>query len=265
MTDTHVHYAPINGLNMYYEIHGTGEPLLLLHGNLSAIGTSFGKMIPELAKTRQIIAVDQQAHGHTADIDRPLSIGQMVKDTVALLEYLGLNRVDIFGYSNGSVVALQIAIEYPALVRKLIMMAVSYNLDGLQPGLLENIKDIQPEHLAGSKWQEEYARVAPHPENWPVLIEKIKQLDQTLPEWSEETIQGIKSPALIIVGDADIIRPEHAVEMFKLMGGGVMRTDGSLPQSQLAILPGTAHETLPDRPEWVVSMATTFLNLPVKA
>ncbi|MBA3869618.1 MAG: alpha/beta hydrolase [Anaerolineae bacterium] len=259
------HYAPINGLNMYYEIHGEGQPLVLLHGNFSAIGTSFGQMIPELAKTRQIVAIDQQGHGRTADIDRPLSPAQMAKDTIALLDYLGLKQVDIFGYSNGSVVALQIAIEHPVLVRKLVLMAITYNTTGLHEGLLEGIKQLQPEHLAGSKWQEEYARVAPQPENWPLLVEKTKTMDENLPDWSAETIQALKSPALIIGGDNDIIRPEHTIEMFKLLGGAVMRMDGSLSQSQLAILPGTSHEMLVDRPEWLVSMATYFLNVPVKA
>src|SRR5690242_5905231 len=113
LTDTHGHYALINGLNMYYEVHGAGKPLLMLHGNLSAIESSFGQIWPELAKTRQIIAVEQQAHGRTADIDRPLTIQRMAKDTLALLDYLGLDTVDIFGYSNGSVIALQIAIDHP--------------------------------------------------------------------------------------------------------------------------------------------------------
>jgi pimeloyl-ACP methyl ester carboxylesterase len=254
------HYAPINGLNMYYEVHGTGEPLVLLHGNLSGIDSSFGKLLPELAKTRQVIAVEQQGHGRTADIDRPLSITQMAQDTVALLRYLGVEKTDIFGYSNGSVVALEIAIKHPALVRKLILMAVSYNADGLQPGMLDAIETLQPEHLAGTPWEAEYMRIAPHPENWPKLLEKVKQLDHEMPSWSPETIRAIQSPVLIIVGDADIVRPEHTVEMFKLLGGGVMRADGGRTQSQLAILPGTTHEGLVNRPEWVGSMATLFLD-----
>ena len=260
MTDTHGHYAPINGLNMYYEVHGEGKPLLLLHGNLSGIESSFGQIWPELAKTRQIIAVDQQAHGRTADIDRPLTIQQMAKDTLALLDYLGLDTVDIFGYSNGSVIALQIAIDHPERVDKLILMAVSYKLDGLHPGLLEGIQNLKPEYLEGTKWQQDYARIAPHPENWPVLLKKIQQMDGTLPEWTDEDIRAITSPTLIIAGDNDIIRPEHTVEMFKLLGGGVLRMDGSVCPSQLAVLPGTSHEMLVDRGEWVSSMVKAFLD-----
>src|SRR5438094_514759 len=129
-------YAPVNGLNMYYEIHGTGEPLVLLHGALSAIGTSFGKLLPTLAETRQVIAVEQQAHGRTADIDRPLTIEQMAEDTAALLSHIGIEQADIFGYSMGAGIALHMAIKHANLVRKLVLAAVTYNNDGFHPGLL---------------------------------------------------------------------------------------------------------------------------------
>src|SRR5258708_7013504 len=151
-------YANVNGLKMYYEIHGTGRPLVLLHGALSAIGTSFGKLLPSLAKTRQVIAIEQQAHGHTADIDRPLTIEQMADDTAALLQHIGIEHADIFGYSMGAGIALQIAIGHLDLVRKLVVAAVTYNSDGFHPGLLAGMETLKPEDLAGSPWQEEYAR-----------------------------------------------------------------------------------------------------------
>src|SRR5437763_6903049 len=141
--------ASVNGLTMYYEVHGAGRPLVLLHGALSAIGTSFGKVLPSLAKTRQVIAIEQQAHGHTADIDRPLTIEQMADDTTALLRHLGIEEADIFGYSLGAGIALRIAIRHSDLVRKLVLAAATYNTDGFHPGMLAGLETLKPEDLAG--------------------------------------------------------------------------------------------------------------------
>jgi pimeloyl-ACP methyl ester carboxylesterase len=261
-TEAQTGYAPVNGLEMYYEVHGTGRPLVLLHGNLSAINVDFGRILPSFAKSRQIVAVEQQAHGHTADIDRPLSIRLWAEDTVALLRHLGIEQADLFGYSSGSAVAMQIAIEHPELVGKLVLASASYRLDGLHPGLLDGIQQLQPEHLAGTPFQEEYARIAPNPDDWPTLISKIKQMDADLPEWSPEDIQAIKAPTLLIVGDSDIVRPEHAVEMFRLLGGGVVGDIAGLPRSRLAVLPGTTHITLVHRGDWLSSMVGEFLDAP---
>jgi pimeloyl-ACP methyl ester carboxylesterase len=256
-------YAPVNGLNMYYEIHGTGEPLVLLHGAFSAIGTSFGKLLPILAETRQVIAVEQQAHGRTADIDLPLTIEQMTEDTAALLSYIGIEHADLFGYSMGAGIALHIAIKHPHLVRKLVLAAVTYNNDGFHPGLLAGMENLQPEHLAGTPWQEEYARIAPKPEDWPQLVAKVKYMNSHIPDLSAEAIRSIKAPTLLIIGDSDIIRPEHAVELFRLLGGGVSGDAVSLPHSQLAVLPGTTHVTLIERADWLLSMMTAFLDAPM--
>jgi pimeloyl-ACP methyl ester carboxylesterase len=253
-------YAQVNGLNMYYEIHGTGRPLVLLHGNLSTIEVDFGRMIPTLAKTRQVIAVEQQAHGHTADIDRPLTIQNWADDSAALLRHLGVEDADVFGYSSGSAVALQMAIDHPELVRKLVLASASYALDGLHPEVLGGVQQIQPEHLAGTPFEEAYARVAPRSEDWPVLIEKIKQMDSDLPEWPVETIKNLGKPVLLVIGDSDIVRPEHAVEFFRLLGGGVVGDISGLPSSRLAVLPGTTHITLVHRADWLASMVEEFLE-----
>jgi pimeloyl-ACP methyl ester carboxylesterase len=253
-------YAQVNGLNMYYEIHGTGRPLVLLHGNLSTIEVDFGRIMPALARTRQVIAVEQQAHGHTADIDRPLTIQNWTDDTAALLRSLDVTGADVFGYSSGSAVALQLAIDHPSLVRKLVLASTSYRLDGLHPEVLGGIEQIQPEHLAGTPFEEAYARVAPRPEDWPVLIEKVKQMDSELPEWPAETIKNLGKPVLLVIGDSDIVRPEHAVEMFRLLGGGVMGDMTGLPSSRLAVLPGTTHVTLVHRADWLASMVEEFLE-----
>jgi pimeloyl-ACP methyl ester carboxylesterase len=254
-------YAAVNGLQMYYEIHGTGSPLVLLHGAFSTIESDFAKLLPVLAQTRQVIAVEQQGHGHTADIDRPLSYAQMADDTAALLQQLNIARADLFGYSMGGGVALQFAIRHPNQVRKFIFAGgTTYSLDGFYPGMLEGIAGLQPEHLAGTPWQQAYARLAPHPEDWPTLIAKTKELDLTFKGWTPEEIQALKTPGLLIIGDSDIVRPEHVVEMFRLMGGGVVRDVMGLPNSQLAILPGTTHVTVMDRTDWLASMTNAFLD-----
>ena len=257
-------YVPVNGLKMYYEIYGSGRPLVLLHGNLSTIGTSFGKVLPRLASTRRMIAVEQQGHGHTADIDRPFSLDQWAQDTTALLHHLGIEQADFFGYSSGGAVALEIALRSPVLVRKLVWAGgTSYRRDGHYPELLAAGAAMKPEDLDGSPFQQAYASVAPHPENWHRLVEKIAALDRTIEDWSREAIQSIKAPALLIIGDSDIVRPEHTVEMFRLFGGGVVGDLVGLPRSQLAVLPGTTHVTLADRAEWLASMITAFLDAPM--
>jgi len=258
-------YASVNGLNMYYEVHGTGQPLVLLHGAFSAIDTSFGKLLPPLAKSRQVIAFELQAHGRTADIDRPLTLEQMADDTAAALKQLGMERADIFGYSMGASVALYLAIRHPDALRKLVLASVTYTWSGIHPGLMEGMADMKPEMMFGSPWHEEYTRIAPHPEDFAKLFAKKTQMDQQTKDLPSETIRAIKAPTLFIIGDSDLVRPEHAVEMFRLLGGGVFGdTPSGLPNSQLAILPGTSHVTLVDRVDWLVSMIDAFLDAPIK-
>jgi pimeloyl-ACP methyl ester carboxylesterase len=256
-------YASVNGLTMYYEIHGSGAPLVLLHGALSATETSFGALLPGLAKDRQVIAVDQQAHGRTADVDRPLTVPQMADDTAALLQHLGVERADFFGYSMGAGVALEIAVRRPDLVRKLVLASVTFNNDGFHPGILEGIGSMTPDALAGSPFEEEYLRTAPNPQDWPALITKVQQLDHDPPEVAPEVVRSIEAPALIVLGDSDVIRPEHAVELFRLLGGGVAGDVVGLPSSQLAILPGTTHVTLPSRGDLLLAMIPLFLDAPM--
>jgi pimeloyl-ACP methyl ester carboxylesterase len=260
-------YASVNGLSMYYEIHGAGSaqraPVVMLHGGLSTIETDFGMILPTFAKTWQVIAIEQQGHGHTADVDRPLRIEQMAEDTVALLRHLNIENADFFGYSMGGSIALAIAVRYPDLVRKLVCAGgVTYNPDGLYPELLEVEAKMKPEDLAGSPFEAAYAKMAPNPENWPALLAKMIELDMTFAGWPPEDIQAINAPTLLIIGDADICRPEHVVQMFRLLGGGVPGDLYGLPRSQLAVLPGTTHVTLVHRADWLISMAGEFLDAP---
>lgn len=148
-------------------------------------------------------------------------------------------------------------------MRKLIVASVTYNNDGFQPGLLAGMENLKPENLAGTPWQEEYARIAPKPEDWPTLVAKVKQLDLHIQDWPDEAISSIQAPTLIIIGDSDIVRPEHAVEMFRLLGGGVPGDLTGLPRSQLAVLPGTTHVTVVERAGWLVSMIEAFLDAPM--
>jgi pimeloyl-ACP methyl ester carboxylesterase len=253
-------YAPIHGLDMYYETHGNGWPLVMLHGNLSTIEVDFGAVIPPLAKNHHVIGVEQQAHGHTADINRPLSTRTWTNDTAALLEYLGVRDADILGYSSGAAVALQLAIEHPELVRKLVLLSPAYRADGMHPGILDGIQELKPEHLAGTPFEQSYARSAPRPADWPQLIEKIREMDKEMVEWPAETISAIGKPVMLVIGDSDIIRPEHAVEMFRLLGGGVAGDVAGLPRSRLAVMPGSTHITLVQRGEWLAPMIDEFLE-----
>jgi pimeloyl-ACP methyl ester carboxylesterase len=261
-TPTKKGYAFVNGLEMYYEIHGKGQPLVLLHGAYSSINTSFGKLIPILAKTRQVIAVDLQGHGHTADIDRPLSYVQMADDTSALLSKIGITNADVFGYSIGGSTALQIAIRHPELVRKLVLASAYFRSDGYYPEVLDTIPYFTPEVFAGSPIEEEYKRVAPNPQDFPKLVEKLKNLVSEKFSWEAETIRSIKAPALILAGDSDSIRPEHALELFRLFGGGVVGDMAGLPDSQLALLPSTTHISILEKTDSLISLIVPFLDAP---
>lgn len=257
-------YVSVNGLEMYYEIHGEGQPLVLVHGAFSATGTSFGRLLPGLSKTRKVVALEMQGHGHTADIDRPLSLEFMADDVAAAIQALDLEPADLFGYSMGANVALLTAIRHPEVLRKLIFASSTYRMDGIQPGLMENLGSMKPEMMHGSPWHEEYMRIAPHPEDFNKLFAKKTQMDQQTKDIPAEAIQAIKAPVLIVIGDSDLVRPEHAVEMFRLLGGGVFGdTPAGLPNSQLAVLPGTSHVGVADRAEWLSPMINSFLDAPM--
>jgi pimeloyl-ACP methyl ester carboxylesterase len=255
-------YAAVNGLQMYYEIHGTGEPLVVIHGSFMTIEL-MGKLIPELARRRQVIAVELQGHGHTADVDRPITYEGLADDTAALLRHLGIGSADLYGFSLGAGVVLQVAIRHPALVRKLVIVSGSYTSAGMYPEVLAAIEQITPELFAGTPWREAYDRTAPDPEAFPTLVARLRQLDMTPYAWPPEAVRAIAAPTLIVVGDSDGTRPEHAVELFRLRGGGVFGDIAGLPAAQLAILPGTTHLGILERADWLVPMVEAFLDAPM--
>jgi pimeloyl-ACP methyl ester carboxylesterase len=266
MNGTKGDYAEVNGLRMYYEVHGTGRPLVLLHGAYQTIDT-IGPILPGLAETRRVIAPELQGHGRTADVDRPITYEGMADDAAALIRHLGIDRPDAFGFSMGGGVALQLAIRHPGSVRRLVAASASYTSDGMQPELHEMVPSITPEMFAGSPMEAAYQELAPNPEDFPTLVEKLKRLDITPFAWPAEDIRGIEAPTMIVVGEADIVRLEHAVEMFRLLGGGAMGDLAGLSKHQLAVLPGTAHFIPPgsgvlDRTGWLLPMAQAFLDAP---
>jgi pimeloyl-ACP methyl ester carboxylesterase len=259
-------YAHVNGLEMYYEVHGTGEPLILLHGGVGAI-EMFGEVLPLLAQGRQVIAADLQAHGRTADIDRPLRLEAMADDIRALIEHLGLEEANVMGYSLGGGVALQTAIRHPQVVRKLVLVSIPFSRDGWYPEVRAGMEQMGPEAAEPMKqtpMYEVYSSVAPRPEDWPVLLTKLGQLLGQDYDWSEG-VAAIEAPTMIVVGDADSVRTAHAVEFFELLGGGKADAgwDGSrMPNARLAVLPGTTHYDIFSSPA-LASAVTPFLDAPV--
>ena len=259
-------YAPVNGLNMYYEVHGQGRPLVLLHGAYMTIDL-MGPLLAGLAEMRQVIAFEAQGHGRTADIDRPITYEQMADDAGALIRHLGLDSADVFGYSMGGGTALQLAIRHPALVRRLVLASTTFSSDGMPAVALEMFPTITPEMFAGSPIEEAYLRLAPNPGDFPKLVEKLTKLDTTDFAIPEEDIRAITAPTLMVLGDSDGVRLEHAVEFFRLRGGGVMGDLQGMPESQLAVLPATSHFVPPgsgllDRADWLLAMVRPFLDPP---
>ncbi len=260
-------YAPVNGLNLYYEMHGAGQPLILVHGGLGTV-QMMAEMIPFLAEKRQLIAVELQGHGHTADVDRPFSYEQMADDIAALIHHLGIEKADLAGYSLGGGVALRTAIRHADAVRKLVVISAPHTRNGWYPEILAGQAAVSGELArtwVGSPMQQAYASVAPEPENWPRLADKTGQLLLQDYDWSAD-VAAMGVPTLILLGDADSVRPADAVAMFELLGGG--KGDGAmagLPQSQLAILPGTTHFTIVSRTDLLRPVIESFLDTPITA
>ena len=239
------HYADVNGIKLYYETHGTGRPLILLHGGLGAI-EMFGPNLPALAKGRRVIGVDLQAHGRTADIDRPLSVELMADDIAALIKHLKLERPDIMGYSLGGGVALQTAIRHPEVAGKLVVVSTVFKRSGYYSDILAQQAQVNAaaaDAMKQTPMYQLYSSIAPRPQDWPRLLGKIGEAMKKDFDFSKE-IAAIKATTLIVAGDADIFPPAHAVQLFALLGGGQRDPgwDGAgRPKSRLAILPGLTH------------------------
>ena len=257
-------YAPVNGLQMYYELHGSGgTPLVLLHGGLFDIDQQFGEVLPTLAATRQVIAADFQAHGRTNDIDRGLTSAGLASDVVGLLEHLEVARADVFGFSVGGAVALHLAIRHPELVRKVIVSSASFNRDGDRPENSEAVGSMTVDMIAGTPMEQAYAAKSPHPDRLQDLLDKLGAFDEGAPGWSDADIQGIAAPTLITVGDCDAVKLEHAVRFLQLRGGDVNGDFVGVPSSQLAVFPGSTHFFGMARTALVLDVVQTFLDAPM--
>jgi pimeloyl-ACP methyl ester carboxylesterase len=267
MAQSNGKYANVNGLKMYYEIHQPSEqtsikgfPLVLIHGGGSTIGTTFGRILPTLAKTHQVIAVEMQAHGHTADIDRPLSFEQDSDDIAELLKQLNINKADIFGFSNGASTTIQFAIRHPELVNKIIVASTMYRKDGAYPWFWEMMENPTFEGMP-QPYKDAYLQINPNKEALYAMYKRDVARMQSFKDIKDEDIKGIKTPALMIAGDRDVVRPEHLVEMCHLM-----------QHAQLMILPGGHGDYIgelttvkPDTREYpALAVIETFLNENVK-
>jgi pimeloyl-ACP methyl ester carboxylesterase len=218
-------YATVNGLKMYYEIHGSGMPLVLIHGGGSTIRSTFGRILPELARTHQVIAVELQAHGHTPDRDQPLSFEQDADDVAALLKGLRIEKADVLGFSNGGTTALRIAIRHPELVNRLVLASTTYKRDGMQPGFFEGMQQASLESMP-QPLKEAYLEANPDPQGLQAMFARDVARMLNFKDIPDADIRSIKAPALVINSDAEVVRAEHALELAR-----------TLPNARLAILP----------------------------
>ena len=246
-------YAPVNGLRMYYEVHGTGLPLVLLHGGLMTIDLSFGDIWPELATDRQVIATELQGHGRTADIDRDIELRYLAGDVAALLDHLGIGQADVLGFSLGGGVALQLALDQPDRVGRVILASVSYAGDGFHAEISDPAQHATSTRMPTAEdfrqMRDAYARLAPDPGHFDVFAAKTSQAAGSLEGWTAEELGRIAAPVLLVFGDHDFIRLEHAVEMH-----------GLIPGAQLAVLPGATHMGVLRRTDLIVPMVRDFLR-----
>jgi pimeloyl-ACP methyl ester carboxylesterase len=245
-------FASINGNDVYYEVHGLVRngvpPLVLLHGGGDTIETSFGCILPQLARNRRIVAFERQGYGHTADVDRPFTFEQFADDTTALLDHLEIETADLFGFSNGGTIALHVAIQHPERVRKLVLASAFFSHDGAQPAFWAGFEAATPDMMP-QILRDAYETVAPRPEDFERFFYKGVDLMRRFKDIPAEALEALSAPALVVCGDSDVMRPEHAVQEFRL-----------IPRARLAVLPGTDHMSLTSRTDWLVPMIEEFLN-----
>jgi len=253
-------YAPVNGLKMYYEIHGDGKPLVLLHGSYMTIDLNFAQLIPELAKKRKVIALEMQGHGRTGDIDRPYSYTSLASDIDGLLNHLKIDSADVLGYSLGGTVALELAIKHPKRVTSLVIISSVFRLDGWIQSARDLFPTIKPQFFEKTPLKTEYDRLAPDKNHWNDWVNKMVASEVVPFDLGADNIKALKCPVLIIKGDNDGVDLNHIAEMYTLCGGGVFGDITGLPKSRLAILPGMTHVTLMMETAKLMSIIDPFLK-----
>ena len=253
-------YAPVNGLTMYYEIHGTGDPVVLLHGSFMTITNNWTGWIDQLSKTRKVIAVEMQGHGRTADIKRDFNYENLADDVAALLDYLKIPSADLIGYSMGAGVAMQCAIRHPEKVRKVVSISGWFRLDGVVKEALDALQQLTSEAFKDSPIETEYKKLSPTPNEFPNFVKRVISVNLEPYDFGADKIKATKAPMFFIHGDADGVRLEHIAEMFRLKGGEIHGDMRPRSASRLAILPNTTHVTLMERMAVIVPMVNDFFD-----
>ena len=253
-------YAPVNGLKMYYEIHGSGEPVVLLHGAFMAISGDWNNWINELAKTRKVIAIDMQGHGRTADIKRDITYENLADDISGLLDYLKIERADLVGYSLGAGAAIECAIRHPEKVRKVVSISAPYARDGWVKEANDFWPNFKLEMMKGTPAETEREKLNPVPGSFPDFFNHIKAAAMRPYDFGADNLKATKAPFFFIHGDADGVRLDHIAEMYRLKGGDLHGDMRPHPESRLAILPNTTHVTLMERMTAIVPMINDFLD-----
>jgi pimeloyl-ACP methyl ester carboxylesterase len=253
-------YAPVNGLKMYYEVHGSGEPVVLLHGGFMTITNNWDGWIGELSKTRKVIAVEMQGHGRTADIERDISSENLADDVAALLDHLKIPKADVIGYSMGGGVAMQCAIRHPDKVRKVVVISSAFRRDGMIKEAADSIPKLTAEDFKGSPIETEYKKLSPTPDKFPDFVKRLLATASKGHDMGADKLKATTAPMFFIHGDADGVRLEHVAEMFRLKGGEIHGDMKPRSSSRLAILPDTTHVTLMQRMSVIVPMVNDFLD-----
>lgn len=257
--ETRSGYAEVNGMKMYYEISGQGEPIVVLHGSFMNI-PAMGPIIPELAKSHTVYAVEMQSHGRTNDIDRPITYPNMADDTAAFMDAVKLPKAVILGYSMGALIGLQLGIRHPDKVSKIVLVSGAYDSDGIQQAYRDLIPTMTVESFKDMPFATEYKRLNPNPDGYEEHVRKMLALEKEPMHWGDG-VKALKSPMLILTGDSDWATLEHSVAMFKLVGGGVMGDLGKpLAASRLAVLPGTSHTAMITQLNLIMPMIEQFLK-----
>lgn len=253
-------YAPVNGFKMYYEVHGSGDPVVLLHGAFMSITNNWTEWIGELSKTRKVIAVEMQGHGRTADIDRDLSSENLADDVAALLDHLKIPSADLIGYSMGGGVAMQCAIRHPEKVRKVVSISAVFRHDGFVKEGLDAFPQLTAEAFKGSPLETEYKKLSPTPDEFPNFVKRVIAMALKPYDFGADNLKATKAPIFFIHGDADGVRLDHIAEMYRLKGGEIHGDMRPHPESRLAILPNTTHVTLMERVHVIVPMVNDFFD-----
>jgi pimeloyl-ACP methyl ester carboxylesterase len=253
-------YAPVNGLKMYYEIHGSGDPVVLLHGAFMTITNNWSGWIGELSKTRKVIAVEMQGHGRTADIPRDITYENLADDVAALLDHLKIPRADLIGYSMGGAVAMQCAIRHPDKVRKVVVISSWFRRDGVVKEGLDALAKLTADAFKGSPIEAEYKKLSPTPDDFPKFVKRLLATSSKGHDIGTDQLKASTAPMFFIHGDADGVRLEHVAEMFRLKGGEIHGDIKPRSASRLAILPDTTHVTLMQRMPVIVPMVNDFLD-----